>query len=136
MSDYIKLDIGISQSVLVRARSHYGGHLPISVVKGERYLFEARPNDRWIDMFKSCNADGFYNRFASGSFLRVKDALCFTLCATIDNSIWGGYKIGLKREFLIPKSGMLYFFANDHPRFYWNNFGTVEVKVKRLADDG
>ena len=131
MSENIRLEVGEESNFSVKARCYFGGHKPISVLEGERYLIKIDSNDKWVDMVVRCNAEGFNNWFAKGDRLRVAEAICFCLCGVIDKRE-GGFKIGLTPELEVPESGELSFFANDHPRFYWNNFGKIKLKIIRL----
>ncbi len=107
----------------------------IEVEKGHQYEFIADCQDFWIDSFIKKNANGFWNILLRNSKKRLKDHNCFLLCGTIEATDDGHFPIGTYKKWTAPKSGKLYFFANDHinEKYYRNNKGSIKLKVRRLS---
>jgi len=110
----------------------------IVVARGEEYEIYVRPDQKWFDKGIENTPDGtpsqnLIMRLFEGR-RRKPDALWFALIAAIGQSdkpdsmtvIGGGTK-----TFRPQMDGELYFFANDHRRYYDNNEGSITLTVKR-----
>lgn len=123
-----------SKTVIVRAAEKWSAKPLITVEKGEKFLFTTSKGDKWYDMGIPASAKGYFNPLLKIWSKRVPDGRCFELCGTIDPTETGHFRIGAEAvEVIMPESGDLYFFANDNIHFYWNNWGSLTVKVTRLA---
>ncbi len=99
---------------------------------------------QWRDAGISCDANGWdrddvklgWKEIAIAGmepFRRVAKADWFCLCGSIGNNDDTAFKIGKKSKIKASKTGELCLFANDLNRFYGNNFGKLQVTVKRLS---
>ncbi len=66
-------------------------------------------------------------------FRRVAKADWFSLCGSIGDTDKTAFKIGKNKKIKVSQTGELCLFANDLNRFYGNNFGKLNVTVKRMA---
>ncbi|WP_010181442.1 hypothetical protein [Aquimarina agarilytica] len=141
------IHIQSEEIISVAAKHVLGGHAPIIVATNEYYNFEVLPDQYWTDFFKKTTANGF-NYFLK-KYLRVKSAKYFTLCATINTPTEYKKAITKKRRkivddphhtfsigqsktnYHVTKPGYLSLFANDNRWFYWNNKGSIQVKITR-----
>jgi len=141
-SKQIKLRLTLNQEIKVSvlAKQPYSDTY-IEVKEGEEYQFSVAPNDKWTDFVIKKNANGFNNIFIAKRNLRLPAAKCFMLCGTIDKNEENHFPIGISLlDFTIPKSGELYFFANDSKKknkegeFKWynNNKGCIILTMKRV----
>ena len=103
------------------------------LVAGRRYRFTA--TGRWTDWFKECDADGFSNFLMSLSnwSKRVRSAPWFRLIGAVDKDLDEPIILGTRGEFIAPRSGTLWAFANDAGFAYGNNKGCVELTIEEIA---
>jgi hypothetical protein len=107
----------------------------INVVSGQAFTFSVPSGEQWIDWRTPCGADGYPStrliRFWE-KFRRIPNANWMQLIATIGKSIERPIVVGSKlMNFLPPLAGRLYLFANDLHWMYWNNKGTMAVRITR-----
>lgn len=100
----------------------------IQVQKGERYSFEA--TGKWTDWFVKTTADGYKNIFYE-PFTRNPEAPMFSLNGAVGHDK-PYFFIGTKNVITMPASGKLSFFANDITGTYWNNKGSLQLKVTKM----
>jgi hypothetical protein len=128
-----RLRVGESRILTIQAVDFVSTQ-KLEVQKEEVYDFDCNPTQRWKDWFISSGPDGFYNPLASLVGLRFKNVKCFALCAGYISNQSESFVIGSGIEKKsISSTGELFFFANDSPKHYRNNRGSVEMKVTRVA---
>ena len=66
-------------------------------------------------------------------FRRVRDENWFALIGAIDRDRHTEFVMGVSCEFVASKDGELTCYANDAPFMYWNNHGSIELTVERIA---
>lgn len=105
----------------------------IAVKPSEAYLILCDAGQHWIDLIIPSSPDGYTNYLARLFGLRVKGAKCFCLCGAWNESDERAFDIGTKTAYVAvaSKEGTLSFFANDVWGYEWNNWGSIEIKVKR-----
>ena len=107
----------------------------IDVLPNETYNFVVPQSESWIDYDIPCSADGYASTPLIKmweSFRRVPDENWFKLIGTIGRSVKPPIVIGSQLTgFSPPFPGRLYFFANDLLLMYWNNKGSINVRVTR-----
>lgn len=128
-----KLEKGNVIKIPVIAREYYSTNF-LEVKLDELYEFSCDPVQKWKDLFISCNADGFSNWLLLDKYKRLSGEKCFKLCGTFERNEHDHFAIGTKRKWKASKSGLVYFFANDHykERCYGNNRGEITLVVKRF----
>ena len=113
----------------------------IEVAAGEQYAFQAQ--GKWLDFIISRTAGGYSTEQApavSRSFLsrhedsrRMPRENWFVLVGTVGQDESTAFVIGEKLENWQPAgAGELMCFANDVPGAYFNNFGSVTLRVTRI----
>ncbi|CAN5898371.1 hypothetical protein BH24BAC1_BH24BAC1_16010 [soil metagenome] len=105
----------------------------VNLKKEETYNLRAFEDDHWVDFFIKCKADGvdvawFTSRQQK---LRVPTAKRFALIGAIEGE--PDFLIGLKKDGFSPSvGGELMCYANDEPGWYWNNWGSIRLKIIRI----
>jgi hypothetical protein len=107
----------------------------IDVAFDQSYNFVVPKSESWVDYDIPCSADGYVSTPLIKiwePFRRVPDENWFKLIGTVGRCarppiVIGSQLIGFAPSF----PGRLYFFANDLLWMYWNNKGTVHVRVTR-----
>ena len=117
----------------VRARVQWN-RTGIVLTAGETYQFAA--TGCWVDFFIPYGPAGGPSKFA---YLRrferrrrVPEANWFTLIGGVDAQKDTAFVIGSRCSHSPRVDGELTCFANDVPGFYWNNFGAIQLAVKRV----
>jgi hypothetical protein len=105
----------------------------LAVQAGEEYEFSCEGKQRWKDWWIKSSPDGFFNPLAMAFGLRVKGVKCFCLCGALNEDLRSAFPIGSSKKAPVTESGTLSFFANDAEKYYGNNSGHIQVKVKRLV---
>jgi hypothetical protein len=102
----------------------------IEIMAGEQYQFDV--TGTWKDLTVKTDADGYSNLYMSlfNKLKRSKENKWFALMGSLDQS--GYFLIGKTNEVSFNQTGKLYCFANDVRGFYWNNSGSVTLKVTRI----
>jgi len=123
-------------SASVRAWNHWTRN-PILLQDGE---YEFRADGCWADLIIPCGPDGYptpcwswLQRQLTG-WRRAPAANWLALCGAVrrpgaKNHV---FVIGKASHHTLPE-GKLYCFANDVYGFYWNNFGSVMVTMRKLS---
>jgi len=127
------MKVGDQRSFPICARSFWTDS-GIDLVVGGTY--ELSGQGRWIDFFVPCRPSGyagFLYQNKLGSLLRLPGAKWFALCGALNHDGRTAFLIGDAVRYAAVGSGRLYCFANDVPGWYWNNFGSMLVTVKRVA---
>ncbi len=127
-----RLDIGTSLKIKVYAGDKYSLET-FGVKAGEQYHVHCPKGQWWVDMFIPATPNGYPNPLANLFGQRVKGTRCFCLCGAYDSTDNGALAIGSDKTFTVTQNGILSFFANDVPGFEWNNWGSIEVCVERIA---
>ena len=125
------LNIGDQKEFIIDAALKWNT-TELSVLANEEYYFEAI--GKWKHAGIECTADG-YSHWAlilAAIFRRSFKNKWFALICTVDKSCHK-YLIGQKSNIKFCKAGNLYFYANDLICMYWNNHGTIELTIKRIA---
>ena len=100
----------------------------VTVQKGDKYRFEA--TGKWTDWFITTTADGYKN-FIYELFARNPKAPMFSLNGAVGRSK-PYFFIGTNKVITMPASGKLSFFANDINHTYWNNKGSISLKITKV----
>lgn len=106
----------------------------IDLIEGATYLFNAQGT--WLDFIIPCGPDGYTSLFYQEKLerlLRLPNKKWFTLCGTLDRDDHTAFVIGGSCLYTAQNMGRLYCFTNDIPGWYWNNFMSVQVSVKRVS---
>ncbi len=129
------MNIGESVRALILARKKWNS-TGINLVVNQDYHLTVSTNEKWIDWFVSCNADGFPS---SNWILKNSERLrrspqenWFALMGTINFDTDNLFKIGTDKILQANQSGILTCFANDIPFMYWNNKGSIQLIVTRI----
>jgi hypothetical protein len=129
---YDELALGESAAKPIIARNFWND-TGIRLISGQEYHFTAV--GRWIDFYISCDADGFRSPnplfFPWEPLRRMPHEQWFTLIGAIDRKPETQFRIGRERTMIAPATGTLSCFANDVGLAYWNNFGSLELTVRR-----
>lgn len=125
------VDVG---GTIIRARSRWNS-TGIVLASGERYLFTAK--GRWVDFFLAHGPAGdpsqlMYLRLFE-RYRRMPKANWFALIGALDCDLSTAFVIGEANDVTVRITGELTCFANDAPCMYWNNWGHVELLVKRYS---
>lgn len=128
-SDGRSLRVGESSSMTVNSASYWNDSV-VRVKKGERYLLEA--SGKWTDWFITTTADGYSNWFYE-HLTRNPKAPMFSLVGSVAKKPGSDFFVGVKKEMAMTLDGQLSFYANDITHFYWNNKGSLQLKITRLA---
>lgn len=127
----MKLQINDTIDVEIRARSKWNS-TQIEISEGEEYEFTAI--GKWTDFTITKDADGYSNSYMQlfNTMKRAKQYQWFALIGSLDKNENKYYLIGKNSNISFNENGILYCFANDVKGFYWNNFGQITLKVKRI----
>ena len=134
----IHLARGKSKVVTVVGAKHEN-ETGIMLRPGESYLIRPLPNQEWIDLTIHTTAAGFSSKtnplmeaFANQRI--IPEANWLELCGS-----FGGahpFRVGNSALVMVPKGPALNIplrlFANDVKWGYWDNYGSLQVEVKRL----
>jgi hypothetical protein len=129
----MQLTTNQTQTITVTAAEYPSGNPSITVNKGEVYSFFVEKGQRWTDFyFIGCGPKGFSLHYRRKE-LHIPNINYFCLCGLVQGNSEIKFPIGESlSDYPIPESGELRFFANDHPDYYRNNRGSIEVKVTRV----
>lgn len=126
----------------------------VTVEAGETYAIEAKGT--WSDANHTCTASGWDGLPWMANFRRVPGKNWFHLCLAVSDDpqlecknanffsgLFGVVQqidkdcsiipVGCGQTVTIPRSGLLYLFANDAPTHYGNNLGHLDVTLTRVA---
>jgi hypothetical protein len=131
------LRVGESSVVPVDSKKYWNDS-GIILERDGRYQFASDPAQQWLDWSNPANANGYKSNSLllklSEWFRRVPSADWFTLIGAIGMSERAAFIIGCSlKDFQPVENGRLYCFANDLSFMYWNNSGTVTVRVTRAG---
>ena len=111
-------------------------HTGMLLQSARTYRFEVPEGDRWTDLIIPFDADGdsrWYMRWAE-SRRRVKTANWFALIGTLGEDDRSAFVIGRRLEGFRPATdGELVCYANDWWSMYWNNHGSIRLRVTCVA---
>jgi hypothetical protein len=129
------MNIGESKTALIFAKQKWN-NTGINLVDNQEYHLRSSANEKWIDWFIQCNADGFASSHwilkNSERLRRAPQENWFALIGTINFNINNLFKIGTDKILQANQSGILSCFANDIPFMYWNNKGSIQLIVTRI----
>jgi hypothetical protein len=141
--NWIRLEPGESIEVLVEAdrKFNFSG---IQGKENEEYEIISPGDQQWNDAEIPCDADGWTRNDIDKGLLeffikgkekdrRMSKVDWFCLCGAIGTSKVSFEAIGKYGKRKMKKAGELTFFANDLDTKYHNNWGTIEIVVKRLS---
>jgi hypothetical protein len=127
-----RLRIGQSRIVSVDARSTWSP-TGIFVAQNDRYRFEPLPPDQWYDFFHKTSSVGYPSickiQANFEAKRRVPSAPWFALCGSVTPA--GAAFIASAAQSM-PREGLLGLFPNDVPCAYWNNWGTIGLRITRV----
>lgn len=98
-------------------------------------VYQLTAEGEWFDAWVKSDADGYDSKgwpqqhFESA--LRLPTARWFCLVGAIERELDAAFQIGCSRAVAAPSSGRLFCFANDVPGFYFNNFGSLRLTIRR-----
>ena len=125
------MKLAINQTATFKiCADRYWNDTGVIIEPGERYSFSA--TGKWKDLILNCNADGytiFYMRLFR-NLKRSKENDFFVLMGSIDKK--NVFRIGTNKIIIFNTPGKLSCFANDVKGFYWNNFGSLDLVIKRI----
>ena len=141
----LRLGVGESATFRVAARAPYNS-AGVCLERGAHYQFTVAPCDTWQDAKIVCGPDG-WTRDAVRLILRplvraaeprrrCAEANWFELVGSLGCDGCAYFRIGCRGEgwtYSPCRDGPLYAFANDAPRRYDNNSGSLLVTVTRVA---
>jgi hypothetical protein len=126
------MQVGESIEVFVFANKIWN-NTGIQLERLNIYRFEVSTSDKWSDASISANANGFTSpnglMRASEWLRRGRQSNWLTLMGSIDRHTH--FAIGTKLVKTMTESGILHCYANDVLTMYWNNKGSVKLKVTR-----
>lgn len=142
------LAVGESKQVSVQANRKFN-RSGVLVQPGQSYEVQYDFADKWYDASIECAADGWdrddidswrlkewFIKLAEDD-RRVSEAKWFELIATVGKRDERAMRFvntnANQATITIAHEGQLYFFANDLLSKYGNNFGKIDVMVKRIA---
>ncbi|MGC2855507.1 hypothetical protein ACM64Y_08530 [Novispirillum sp. DQ9] len=123
------LDVGEEASHPISSRIFWV-HTRILLRPGQRYVMTAE--GQWVDWFVPSTAAGSDLTLKRDKW-RVPSARLFSLIGAIGERPDTAFVIGERWDGSVPEEGELCCFANDLPRMYWNNWGSVTLRVRRTA---
>ena len=137
-SDPIHLQPGQGETLPVRAHA-FLNWTKILVLPGEVYRIEPVEHKRWVDWFICSGPERYHSHLTDcqRSKLRNPKAPFFALMVTVDDDDAGSVAVATPQQpyldrFEPLRQGELTFFANDLEGWYWNNWGSLIVKVTRI----
>lgn len=128
------IEVGDEKELSIVAAEFYSAD-KIVVEPGQSYSVIVSEGATWKDWFVDTTAAGYFNPLAKLWGLRVRNAKCFALCGAINDDEAYLFAVEPDKPIKVdvPGATTLSFFANDTRRFYWNNSGSIAVKVKRIS---
>jgi hypothetical protein len=126
------MQIGQSVEAIVLANKIWN-NTGIRLERQQTYHFEVATDDRWSDAAITCSADGFTSPTAfMGAWewaRRARSVNWFLLMGSIDKRTL--FSIGTHLVKTMTEGGSLFCYANDVITMYWNNRGSVRLKISR-----
>lgn len=132
------MEVGQTSQATIYARVPWND-TKIDLVEGSLYRFTA--DGTWWDLVIRTDTDGYPTKIWPQGYYEsqrpVPNALWFCLIGVVaqkDGPVKGGpaFVIGRRSEIVAGRNGRLFCCANDAPNFYFNNFGKVQLEVKRI----
>ncbi len=125
---------GESAYTTVLARKPWN-HSGIELQKGNQYKLEVSGDQHWKDWHVEAGPDGFEKWYMKmfEPLRRVSHANWFALIGALGRSKENCFVIGRSISLAPILAGELVCFANDVRGFYFNNSGSIELKVTRLT---
>jgi hypothetical protein len=136
--DLVPLELNESKTFRVSSRAKWNSS-GIDAGPGETYRITLDPpGQRWVDFFIPSGASG-YSSFLTNPFrsrLRNPRYPFFALLVAAGEDETQAVPAADPTQgfvdFTPPQRGELLFFANDLHHAYWNNFGSMRVRVTRI----
>lgn len=127
------INIQSTESLPIAARTCYSDTY-IDIQPGEIYSFVVdHSKDYWSDWYKRVDGNGWDAWYVIDRWKRVSGYPIFYLMGCIDKDDQSAFGIGNGPvRWTAPRSGQLYFFANDYPMMYWNNKGQITINISRI----
>lgn len=98
-------------------------------------VYQLTAESEWFDAWVKADADGYdskgWPQQHLESALRLPATRWFCLVGAIDRELDAAFKIGCNTTGAAPRSGRLFCLPNDVPGFYFNNFGSVQLTIRR-----
>ncbi|WP_446809010.1 hypothetical protein ACH50O_17380 [Methylomonas sp. 2BW1-5-20] len=127
------MNVGEQNTFPVYARQFWNDS-GIDLVKDASYLFNAQGT--WLDLIIPCGPDGYTSLLYQKdleNLLRLPNKNWFMLCGALDQGEHSLFGIGSSYLYKANNNGRLFCFANDMPGWYWNNFMSIQVSIKRVS---
>jgi hypothetical protein len=130
--------VGVGEQLVLRVRAHCPWNdTELEVKQGEEYSVTA--SGEWWDLIFRSDAGGYQP--PSWSFLqtllqgerRLPTQPWFVLGAQLLHERGQSFPVGPSGNLRMSSNGRLILFANDVKGFYWNNFGSISVTIRRVA---
>lgn len=130
----MRLVLNESVTFRISARTKYSLD-QLQVIGGETYTFQVDPkNSCWWDMIIPSFGEGWDMFLSPRKGRRLPSKPLLYLCACMDREDSQAFGIGkYLEEWKVSKDGVLSFFANDYPTMYFNNWGTISLKITRVS---
>ena len=130
----MRVTVGQPATVEIEAKTRWN-ETAIQLVAGEEY--EITASGTWVDLIIPHGPDGdpspnLYMRLFEG-LRRMPHENWFALIGALDSNQDTAFKIGSRCIYQVRQSGQLCCYANDVQGSYWNNKGSVSLKVVRTA---
>lgn len=133
----------LPQSIRISAKDT-GTDTTVDMAPGEEY--ELTATGLWWDLYIPSSPNGFFflqqvlverflPEFLVERFFRPRHRASnfFALIGCLDRRPDQQFFIGKYCKYTPAVAGRLFCFANDVPGFYWNNWGKVDLTIKRLS---
>jgi hypothetical protein len=130
----VHLRLNESRTAVVPAGAYWTGTGVIGF-KDETYSFHVLSPDRWWDFYYPTSSRGYNSLPLFQARLehkrRVPSAPWFALCGAVGPS-GAAFQIETEKNKTMPETGEIGLFPNDVQCAYWNNWGSLRVRVTRL----
>lgn len=132
------LEVGRSVRVNIAAACLWN-RSGVFVEAGHRIAFRVVEVSDWRDSSIMATPDGqinvpwFLNNRLARRLLRHREAEWYELVGCVGRKLNYAFRVGRSADVTITQPGELFFFANDAPWAYGNNFGTIGLDLSRIS---
>ena len=128
------LTINIPRDVKIRSAEKFN-HTGVLLEPLAEYRFEVIGHHNWKDWFKKTDADGYDPCYLKPVWWlkRSRNQPWFKLMGAVGRDAREQFAIGKLNEHFQPtREGELLCYANDAPFMYWNNCGSLTLRITRI----
>ena len=127
------MEIGDARTMKIASRRRWN-RTGVHVQPGQSFHLTA--SGRWKDLFDLSDPGGhdgskWVYRLAD-SWRRAPHLPWFSLVGALDRDTSSFFAIGLESTWSAPRAGEITCFANDVNLMYWNNRGSVTLRIERV----